>query len=147
NLTLPLCAVTPRQGIMPRHPMRELHQCPQEVLGHLAPGRNFHKILPARQHPTNPQPHDIHQRVLESGAWAAGIGDRLQLLPQGTRHWRHNSSLRFPLSCPPCSILTPSFYKGPSAFPVATALCCHAPPAEGGLRRGGRNRARLSPAD
>jgi hypothetical protein len=51
---------------------------------------------------------------------AAGISNRLQPLHQGTRHCGHAHSFYCQDNRAAFSILTPSFYKGPSASPVVT---------------------------
>jgi len=49
---------------------------------------------------------------------AAGVGNRLQPFHQGTRHSEHEHSCYLRENCATLSILTPSFYKGRSAFTV-----------------------------
>jgi hypothetical protein len=56
--------------------------------------------------------------MFEILALSAGIGNRRQPLHQGTRHSGHEHSFGLRDICAVLSILTPSFYKGRSAFTV-----------------------------
>jgi hypothetical protein len=67
----------------------------------LGPLRNLHNILTARQHPTEPPPDDIHQRVLEISTLAAGIRNRLPPLDQRTRLRQQTPSFALPTTCAP----------------------------------------------
>src|SRR5712691_1731538 len=86
---------------------------------HFRPFRNLHKIITTCEHPTEAQDDNVHQAMFEILPLAAGISKRLQPLHQGTRHNRHAYSFYLRETCAAVSILTPSFYKGRSAFAVS----------------------------
>src|ERR1700704_4269037 len=86
---------------------------------HFGPFGDLHKILTAAEHPTKPQDNKVDQRVFEILALAAGVSNRLQPFHQGTGHSGHAHSFRLQENRAALSILTPSFYKAPSAFTVA----------------------------
>src|SRR5919106_5920487 len=82
------------------------------------PFLHLHKILTARQHPTEPQDDNVDQRVFEILPLAAGVGNCLQPFHEGTRHRGHIHPSSLHKIGAALSILTPSFYKSPSAFAV-----------------------------
>src|SRR6476620_10090008 len=112
---------------MGRYPMGQFQKRPKERLMPFRPLGDLDKILTAPQHPTKAHDDNVDQRVFEIRTLAAGVGNRLQLLHQGTRQCghTHSSFSRDPHAAR--SILTPSFYKGPSASTV------HVAPTEGGF--------------
>src|SRR5262245_17306726 len=89
---------------------------------HFRPFGNLHKILTAREHPTETQDDNVDQRVFEILALATRVGNRLQPLYQGTRPRGHEHSFCLRAICAALSILTPSFYKGRSAFTLGGRL-------------------------
>src|SRR5215813_13714274 len=98
--------------------MGQRQKCAKELLIPLRPCRDLHKIFTAPKHPTKAHDDKVDQRVFEIRALAAGIDNRLQPLHQGTGHNGHGHSFCLRDTCAALSILTPSFYKGLSAFTV-----------------------------
>src|SRR5262249_13037786 len=84
----------------------------------LGPFRNLHKILTARQHPTETQDDDVYERVFEILSWSARIPNRLQPLHQCVGRRGHTPSFGLRQYYAALSILTSSFHKGLSAFAV-----------------------------
>src|ERR1043166_8580315 len=85
----------------------------------LGPFRHLHKILTARQHSPETQDDDVHERMFEILSLSARIHNRLQPLHQCAGRRGHTPSFDLWQTWAALSILTPSFYKGLSAFAVA----------------------------
>src|ERR1043165_3191183 len=88
----------------------------------LGPFRHLHKILTARQHSPETQDDDVHERMFEILSLSARIHNRLQPLHQCAGRRGHTPSFDLWQTWAALSILTPSFYKGLSAFAVVFPL-------------------------
>src|SRR5882724_6320901 len=96
---------------MGRDAMGQLQKGAKERLVDFGPFCHLPKVITAREHATEAQDDKVNQGMFEILPWAAGIGDSLKPLHEGTRLRSHPHSFRPGENCGTPVLLTPSLYR------------------------------------